>query len=195
MGAKKGGSRLPAEYQEVKYITIPEGGQINTGRTWPTSAGVAYNCDAQINSAFTANRCVFGAINGGNIIQTVVNADTMQFIQQNALGLYGGSIQRDNARHIFTIDPSGGYIDGQLNYASTQGYAPNSSICIAKRSDNARATNLTLWEYWVEQGEIRAQDLIPCYLKADMEAGVYDIINNTFIGNSGTGTIERGPNV
>ncbi len=188
-------SRLPAEYQEVKYITIPEGGQINTGRTWPTSAGSSYNCDAQINSAFTANRCVFGTISFNSAIQAVVNTDNQNFVQQNAPSLYGGTIPRDNNRHLFTINPSGGYIDGQRNYASTMSTARGESICIAKRNDGARATNLTLWEYWVEQSEIRVQDLIPCYRKADMEAGVYDIINNTFIGNSGTGTIERGPNV
>jgi hypothetical protein len=192
-GKKK--ARLPAEYQEVKYITIPEGGQINTGRIWPTNAGVSYNCDAQINSAFSNNRCVFGAISNNAIIQTVVNTDAQNYIQQNATNIYGGTIPRDNNRHLFTMTPTGGYIDGQLNYASTQGTAPTAFICIAMLNNGRRTTNLTLWEYWGERNGIRVQDLIPCYRKADMAAGVYDIINNTFIGNSGTGTIEKGPNV
>lgn len=188
-------ARLPAEYQEVEYITIPEGGKINTNRIWPTNAGVTYNADAQINSAFSANRCVFGAIGNNALIQTVVNTDVPNYIQQNKMNIYGGTIPRDNNRHLFTIGPTGGYIDGQLNFASTQGVEPTAYICIAMLNNSKRATNLTLWEYWVEQDENRVQDLIPCYRKADMVAGVYDISNNRFIGNSGTGVIERGPNV
>lgn len=36
---------------------------------------------------------------------------------------------------------------------------------------------------------------VSCYRKADGEIGLYDIVNNRFYTNSGTGTFEKGPDV
>ena len=37
--------------------------------------------------------------------------------------------------------------------------------------------------------------LYPCYRKADNVAGMYDIVNNTFLTNAGTGSFILGPDV
>ena len=44
-----------------------------------------------------------------------------------------------------------------------------------------------------EQNDIR--DFIPCYRKSDGEIGLYDVVNDEFYTNSGTGTFIKGPNV
>lgn len=38
-------------------------------------------------------------------------------------------------------------------------------------------------------------DLIPCYRKSDGEIGMYDVVSNRFLTNSGTGTFTKGQNI
>ena len=42
---------------------------------------------------------------------------------------------------------------------------------------------------------VKSQEFIPCYRRADNVAGFYDMVNSTFITNSGTGTFTIGPAV
>lgn len=39
------------------------------------------------------------------------------------------------------------------------------------------------------------RDLIPCYRKSDSTIGLYDLVNNQFYTNSGSGTFTKGPDV
>lgn len=39
------------------------------------------------------------------------------------------------------------------------------------------------------------REFIPCYRKEDEEIGLYDLVNNQFYSNSGTGQFTKGPNV
>lgn len=39
------------------------------------------------------------------------------------------------------------------------------------------------------------RDFIPCYRKLDNVAGLYDMVNDEFYTNIGTGTFTLGPNV
>lgn len=39
------------------------------------------------------------------------------------------------------------------------------------------------------------RDFIPCYRKSDNEIGLYDLVNNTFYTNSGTGTFLKGNDI
>lgn len=41
----------------------------------------------------------------------------------------------------------------------------------------------------------RLFDLVPCYRKADTVIGFYDVVNDVFYTNEGTGTFVKGPDV
>jgi hypothetical protein len=41
----------------------------------------------------------------------------------------------------------------------------------------------------------KVRDMIPCYRKNDSVIGMYDIVNDTFYTNSGTGAFLKGANV
>lgn len=47
---------------------------------------------------------------------------------------------------------------------------------------------------WENNG-ILSRDFVPCYRKSDNVAGMYDLINDVFYVNAGTGTFSVGPNV
>jgi hypothetical protein len=42
---------------------------------------------------------------------------------------------------------------------------------------------------------ILSKEFIPCYRKSDNVVGMYDVINDAFYTNSGTGTFIKGPNI
>lgn len=42
---------------------------------------------------------------------------------------------------------------------------------------------------------IITRDFIPCYRKIDNEIGFFDIINNEFFINNGSGNFEKGPDI
>ena len=43
--------------------------------------------------------------------------------------------------------------------------------------------------------DVLIRDMIPCYRKADHVIGMYDLVNDVFYTNSGTGTFYKGPDV
>jgi hypothetical protein len=42
---------------------------------------------------------------------------------------------------------------------------------------------------------VLVRNFIPCYRKSDNVIGMYDVINDAFYTNSGTGTFIKGPNI
>ena len=43
--------------------------------------------------------------------------------------------------------------------------------------------------------DVLVREFIPCYRKADSVAGLYDLANNTFYTNAGSGVFVVGPDV
>ena len=53
----------------------------------------------------------------------------------------------------------------------------------------ARMYEFMLWDF---NGDL-VQNLIPCYRQSDNEVGMWDLVSNTFLTNSGTGAFTAGP--
>lgn len=51
---------------------------------------------------------------------------------------------------------------------------------------------LKLYSFKLYDGNDLIRDFIPCYRKSDNETGLYDLVNNTFYTNSGTGKFIKG---
>ena len=51
--------------------------------------------------------------------------------------------------------------------------------------------------YWMtmSQGSTLLRNFVPCYRKSDSKAGLYDLVNNQFYYNQGTGSLYAGPDV
>ena len=47
----------------------------------------------------------------------------------------------------------------------------------------------------IYDNDLLIRDLVPCYRKSDNKPGLYDIVNNVFYTNAGTGEFAVGPNV
>lgn len=54
---------------------------------------------------------------------------------------------------------------------------------------------LKLYHFAVWQQGVLIRDMYPCYRKSDYEIGMYDLVNDKFYTNAGTGIFYKGPNV
>ena len=50
-------------------------------------------------------------------------------------------------------------------------------------------------EFNITNNNITKLDLVPCYRKSDNEIGLYDLVNNQFYTNQGSGTFLKGADV
>lgn len=54
---------------------------------------------------------------------------------------------------------------------------------------------MKLYSFKIYDNGTLIRDFIPCYRVADNEVGLYDIVNNQFYTNQGTGSFTKGPDV
>ena len=90
----------------------------------------------------------------------------------------------------------------ELNYNGTavyKNYNPssvnNTTIKLFARGDNVSHTKIRMYNWYIIINNMVIKKYIPCYRKEDNEIGMYDIINNKFYLNSGTGKFIAGPEI
>lgn len=91
-------------------------------------------------------------------------------------------------------------VNGAVN-SSTTSYSMSSNTLsmylgarnVAGAVNNAVSAKFYRFKLSVDGQKVR--DLIPCYRKSDNVIGMYDIVNNTFYTNKGTGSFAKGSNI
>ena len=181
-----GGGRLPAEYQEVEYITAE-----NNSSVW---------------SGFTIERSVW-EWKSGDILTFIAKADT---VGNNGYATFA-HIDRNTANDRASLK-----LDGSLDLAyfttisvqvDAQGFTNGEIEANFGVSEKAiflsfysaahawSSGTITVKYLCVSRNDVKLSELIPCYRKADNVVGMYDIIHDTFYTNEGTGTFTKGGNV
>lgn len=194
--------RLPSQYQEVEYIE-------NTNRQYIDSGVIGRpNIEVKAKAIFTdsANLNNLGLVgsrqtSGGTrfyIISTYSNrwhlglggdytSDTypkknilydihFSFIEGNFVLYVDNNIILSGNTNIETTYPL--YIFGVNNYGTVSRLAPAKLYSLEIIQDNTLVRNF-----------------IPCYRKADGEIGLYDLVNDVFYTNQGTGTFSKGNDI
>ena len=185
-------SRLPQGYQEVEYIESSGTQYIDTGYIVNASDTISWEFTAMIPSQSEA----FMGANG--YLQFHVTSSGVGVSTLNASGL--------GAKKTFRIDFSNSvtklYIDNTL--VETKDWAGSYSGANVKLgifklgdADNGWHTTIspvscTLYEYAINIGENEVSRCVPCYRKADNVAGLYDLVNNVFYTNAGSGVFAVG---
>ena len=109
-----------------------------------------------------------------------------------------------NIRHTIEINRSGGYayIDDVQYGPSTQTFsAIGESIYLFVKNYNGtpglnNRGEFYCYQFKVWQNNVLIRDMYPCYLKSDPQTiGMYDLVNDQFYTNAGTGIFYKGPNV
>jgi len=217
-------SRLPAEYQEVEYIESTGTQYIDTGYVpksttkwelvFQTITGSAdLSCRngrhgggdgerfsigaASINSLSFTSSTNSMSVHIGSAFET-----TVSFTQN--IGKTSRDFPYALIKKKVTIDASNmtyDMNDGEWSgtISATLTLANQSHLYLFARSltdgtfDGCGTQNIYSHKIW-ENG-VKVQDFVPCYRKADGVIGMYDIVNDVFYQNAGTGTFTKGADV
>ncbi len=191
---------LPADYQRVEYIGSAGREYIDLGikGTENTKVDIAFQVTGSNNflpfgARRDATRNAF-AIWG----QSGTVGSNLRIGFDNTAGYTGSATTRDKYHIIFGKE--GAFVNDTnvwtpVNYRSFEtpgtllvfGYRPTpTSISLC----GMKLFTLKLWE-----NNVLTRDFIPCYRKIDNVAGLYDIANDVFYPNAGTGEFTVGPDI
>lgn len=189
-----GKTLLPKEYQQVEYLE-------STGTQY-IDTGLIPNQDTKVYAKFklteVASNFVFGARYASQQRACYVAGATGPWSLRwgaRPIRSYGTT---DTNLHEITMGKDGVYWDGVLleNPADTEFTCPNNFYIFASYNNGTVAygkTHIYTLKLWDNDTLIR--EYIPCYRKNDNEIGLYDMVENKFYTNQGTGEFLIGGEV
>ena len=187
---------LPFEFQQVEYIESTGTQYIDTGFTPNNKTRMLL--DFQYTSL---------GVDRGRIAGTRYDSLSQGFY----LGLYNGTYwyaaynigsfvgtHANTQRHIFDLNQDKAYLDDvlvmQFDPVEFTGYGNiylfSWSAPIIDYNSYAKIYNCKIWD-----NNMLVRDFIPCYRKFDGVKGMFDLVNNKFYENAGTGTFLKGENI
>lgn len=199
---------FPDIYQKIEYI-------YNSGGTQYINTNVKVNSDTRI---FIDLKVIdYATYSQGEYLMTGCNQpdatnyssfyittvrDDLGYSWGNSSGSISSGAKN---RHTFKVnrDYDGKtYLDNTQLFSSTSTFSTvtNDYILFGVMSSGSvticQRVHFNLYSFQVWQSGTMIRDMYPCYLKSDtLVVGMYDIINEQFYGNSGTGIFYKGPNV
>ena len=195
------------EYQEVEYIQSNGNQYINTGLI----GHMNYKYEIEFQQLDSSSYRIWGAFGQNNYvgynmsITWISSSRGICWESQASNQNYVSIGELDSNKHTIIIDD--GYIiyDG-VNKGRSSGHNSEFSIdkniflFTANPGDATPTSNLNgrifSYKVWDNNGNI-VQDFIPCYKipESDNIIGMYDIVNNEFYTNAGTGSFTKGPDI
>ena len=203
-----GWSRLPSGYKELEYIESTGTQYIDSGYKPNTRTGV------DVTYQFTEVRSqerVFG-VQGKNDVTSSMNYEfyisndlTLAYAYKDGSGNWTNlSEAADTDMHRLKFNVEGNYIKiddtiETLNCLATHGSAYNMKIMatnqdVYSQNQTGGIANIKIFDFSIYEAGVLQKKFIPCK-NSNNEAGLYDIVNGVFYGNSGTGTFLEGPEV
>ena len=189
-------SRLPLEYQELEYIESTGTQYIDTG----VLAGS--NVKIEIDGVF---KYIEGKtyVTGGrddfdtNRIALFSNSNYFDFqFGTKGVGYDNVSNTRDDVRKLISFSKSGVYINNELKVDGTdQEFTSSCNIylfAVNKGEEIQYGSGTQLYNYKIYVDGVLILDFVPAYRKSDAEVGLYDLVNDKFYSNSGTGRFKSG---
>ena len=191
-------NKLPSEYQQVEYIENTELSYINTGFTLNQDSKV----EMVVYSTNFAQGHLFGSRESATSKNFTISDGHLDFgtYTKNRISF---NSHADNLKTTLTIDKTTFKVDNESYNDSYQLISVDDFTCIAPAyifyaSGNPYG-NYRVWgklyscKIW-DNGTL-VRNFIPCYRKSDDEVGLYDVVNNTFYTNAGTGTFSKGEDI
>lgn len=196
-------SKLPSDYTQVNYIESSDTQYINTNivPTNTTKVEIKY----QIKIVQNTYVSVFGSRdNNVNFFINNGGGNTITYYWHGT----GSTIARignfsQTTFNISTMDALNGLVKNYNNeteeeLSETVSFTsfPNLPMYIFARNNDGMPSYATLgmkcWYMKIYDNNVLVRDFIPCYRNSDNEVGLYDLVNNVFYTNQGTGTFTYG---
>ena len=188
---------LPNGYTQVDYIESSGTQYIDTGYYGNLNTEVQIKAT---NSSSNLDRQLFGDITtSSQAISCNLSLSTRLTSRfgNKSVGLTFGDYVSEN--EIFTLieNKDGIYINNSqiATFDTTDNFStPNSLLLLTRNSASGAGTvwNGKLYYTKIYDNNMLVRDFIPCYRNSDNEVGLYDLVNNVFYANQGTGVFTYG---
>ncbi len=191
---------LPAGYTELEYIESTGTQYIDTGYKPSNNTKI----DMTVSFASVANGHIFGSRmtntgGGGFAVATITNIFAFDY---NGDRVYGIS---PTVGTVYRIVKNGA--ENQISYGTTVNTYSNSASTFSVDATMAlfgintagtitsSAASIKIYSAQIEESGVLVRDFVPARRDNDGVIGMYDMVNNEFYTNQGTGTFTAGPEV
>lgn len=187
---------LPDGYTQVDYIKSTGTQYIDTGvygnlkteiRVKASSNGESAQLFGDITTQSRAISCNFG----------FAQAIGSRFGNKNVAVILGNYITIDIPFELIE-NKNGMYIDNVevIAFDTTDEFTTTNTLLLLNRNSSSGAIANrgfgNLYNCEIYDGNTLIRNFIPCYRNSDNEAGLYDLVNNVFYTNQGTGVFTYG---
>lgn len=203
-GQKQEILELPSAYQRVEYLESTGTQYIDTG--YFINPKTKIECEIQFTDTTIKQQRIFGSADTVNTRLDCYVKDSLQLgwnwtEQDNQTNLNVNTNHTiDTNKHKIVIDGVNKTVKLDNIYSSTIAgnltkTSTTSLTIMAYVRPHAQAfAYLKLYDFKIyDNGEL-VRNFVACYRKNDNVAGLYDLVNDVFYANSGTGTFNVGEN-
>lgn len=176
---------LPDGYTQVDYIESSGTQYIDTNYT------PAQNDNLELKNVSTPNisGTLFSA--GTGDYQFILhNNRYFKYFASGAAADIGNDLIFNNAN--IKIEEGSLYVDNVLKGVSTYGGEVNTTLQLFRRANGGYYKTCSIGEVIITNKNTLVRDFIPCYRNSDNEVGLYDLVNDVFYTNQGTGVFTYG---
>lgn len=181
-------------YQQVEYIESTGTQYIDSG------VKCSQNMSCEINNNFnelsgtqlfgaysSPKRTHYGIVNDKIYMPSVENSVTTEHVFLTNMNY-----------HTFFLSSTVYKYDNEIIANGMFEFANGLNFYLFARNNNGTDTNyckskMTKAMFWIDNELIK--NFIPCYRKSDNKRGLYDLVNNEFFTNQGTGDFEKGNDI
>lgn len=207
--------RLPSEYQEVEYLESTGTQYIDT--EYKPNQNTRLEMTLKFSGTYVQGQGanIFGSqnsvqISGGTPIFTanfgsaLATSETIYFWIGNKTYAEGQEVKNISAPSLYTSKNTIVATSTNVEYGNvsipTQGLTYQIDTTLLLLSNTLTRIpfgvyHCIIYSTKLYENNTLVRDFVPCYRKADNVAGLYDLVNNTFYTNQGTGSFLVGANV
>ncbi|MBQ9267506.1 MAG: InlB B-repeat-containing protein [Clostridia bacterium] len=178
-------SVLPSGYTVLEYLATDGRAYINLGSAHPITTNTQIEVGAQFGESWIYGYTAGDSQRYGGTYQSGYMGSA--YVQWTYDGKYhdyvfnySSGVTVDGTEYIYTGTPSGSSGSANLYLFRANG----SSVYVEGK---------IFYFKQYEDGEL-VYDLVPCYRASDNVSGMYDLVENTFYGNTGSGSFSKGYN-
>jgi len=181
---------LPSGYKQVEYIESSGSQYIDTNFSYSSNAKII--CDLTPVSTITTAQAVATWNNTGLYYQYSSSNKWLQF------NFNSGDKRVTGCDINISYHTEGNYADssfvvtGKTATSVSDSNSASGTLYLFKRSDNVLPASVKMELLQVYKSTTLSLDLVPCLNTTTNKYGMYDMVSNTFFGNSGTGDFSAG---
>ena len=194
-GAK--GTELPIGYTQVDYLESSGTQYIDTGIKGNQDTKIILDFEGT-DFFYSGNKTIIGSRTGATEkhygITISAGANPYLYSGYNKVSQEGVRISLNTKYNVFK-DKNTTYLDNtqMTNTTYTTFETPTNMYIFAMNEGGAKFySSIKLFTLKIYNNNELIRDFIPCYRNSDNEVGLYDLVNDTFYTNQGTGAFTYG---